>query len=225
MGAQPSDAEVAAALNALVSVGCSLTQPDGEGWTPLDCAANCGNAPVVRALLSLGAPAATSSLARCVKHSAIIRVLLAAGAPPDALVDLGGGVIRSPLMVAAQKSALESVEALLAAGASVGLCDEQGRTALTLSAAGSTFDPRVTEALLAAGADVNAQDNGGSTALHYLASFKAQQPWAAGAAQLLLQRDANARAVDSDGNTPAQLVPAAQRGGELHRLLLEAAAA
>ena len=62
-GAQPANAEVAAALNALVGVGCSLTQPNGGGFTPLDSAAYCGSAPVVHALLSLGAPATTSSLA------------------------------------------------------------------------------------------------------------------------------------------------------------------
>jgi len=126
-------------------------------------------------------------------------------------------------MMAAFHSALESVEALLAAGASVGLRDEAGRTALTLSVAGSTFDPRVSEALLAAGADVNARNNIGWAALHYIAKHQAQQPWAASAAQQLLQRGANACAVDNVGRTPAQLVPAAQHGGELHRLLLEAA--
>jgi len=223
VGEQPSDAEVVAALNALVSVGCSLTQPDGERLSPLDHAALFGNAPVMRALLSLGALATTSSLARGVKHPAIIRVLLAAGAPPDVLVDYGGP-IHFPLMEAAFYSVLESVEALLAAGASVGLYDDEGRTALFFSVTGSTFYPSVTEALLAAGADVNARDNTGSTALHYLAAFQAQQAWAAVAAQQLLQRGANTRALDNAGRTPAQYVPAAQRGGELHRLLLEAAA-
>jgi hypothetical protein len=56
-GAQPSDGEVAAALTALVSAGCSLTQPDADEWAPMNLAAVTGNAPVVRALLSLGVTA------------------------------------------------------------------------------------------------------------------------------------------------------------------------
>ena len=60
------------------------------------------------------------------------------------------------------------------------------------------------------------------TALHWLASYPVQHPWAAGAARLLLQRGANARAVDNSGRAPAQLVPAAQRCGELFDVLFEA---
>jgi len=163
-GEQPSDAEVAAALNALVSVGCSLTQPDGDGMSPLDNAADNGNAPVACALLSLGAPATSSSLARGVKHPELVSMLLAAGAPVDALVNFGGPT-RSPLMEAARHAALESVEALLAAGASVGLRDSEGDTALVYSVASDLFDFRVVKALLAAGADVNARCKVGSTAL------------------------------------------------------------
>jgi flagellar basal-body rod protein FlgC len=41
----------------------------------------------VRALLSLGVPATSSSLFHAVEHPELVRVLLAAGAPIDALVD------------------------------------------------------------------------------------------------------------------------------------------
>jgi len=220
-GAQPSDDELVAALIALVSVGCSLTQPDGDGFTPLDWAAHKCNALVVRALLSLGAPATSSSLLHGVEHPEVVRVLLAEGAPVDALVDLGGQV-GSPLMAAVLRSALESVEVLLAAGASVDLSAGNGYTALSYAVMGITVDSRVTEALLAAGADVNSRDNFGSTALHFLAACRAQQPWAADAARLLLQRGADACAIDNAGCMPVQRIPAAHHGGELHRLLLNA---
>jgi hypothetical protein len=78
-GASPSAEEVRAALTALVSVGCSLTQPHAGGWTPMDTAAYRGNTPVVRALLALGVAATTQSLARAVAHPDIHRMLLAAG--------------------------------------------------------------------------------------------------------------------------------------------------
>ncbi len=80
-----------AALRALVRVGCSLTAPHAEnGRTPMDTAARFGNAPVVRALLALGVAATLQSLARAVKHPDVVRVLLAAGAPPGGLVRLAG---------------------------------------------------------------------------------------------------------------------------------------
>ena len=78
-GAPPSDEEVRAALSALVSVGCSLTAPDANGFTPMDTAACTGNAPVVTALLALGVVATTQSLAHAVAHPDVVRVLLAAG--------------------------------------------------------------------------------------------------------------------------------------------------
>jgi hypothetical protein len=56
-GDPASDAEVRAALTALVSVGCSLTKPGADGFTPMDDASRFGNAPVVRALLALGVDA------------------------------------------------------------------------------------------------------------------------------------------------------------------------
>ena len=80
-GAPPSDGDVAAALTALVSVGCSLTQPNAAGDTPLDYAADRGNAPVVRTLLALGVAATAKSLACAVAHPSVVRLLLSAGRP------------------------------------------------------------------------------------------------------------------------------------------------
>jgi hypothetical protein len=231
-GAPPSDGEVAAALTALVSAGCSLTQPSAYGMVPMDYAAFKGNTPVVRALLSLGVAATTKSLAHAVEHPDTVRLLLAAGAPVGGLVRLTPvGVTVTPLMQAAMKSSLDSVQLLLAAGAGVNACNEHRFTALmfTLFSFWSRHTaatvPPVVEALLAAGADVAAHNYNGDTALHHLAFVSYAQPWAAGAARLLLGAGADGRAVNAVGKTPAQRVPIGARGGELYRLLVDAAGA
>jgi Cu2+-exporting ATPase len=84
----------------------------------MDWAAEKGNAPVVRALLSLGVAATTKSLACAVAHPDTVRLLLAAGAPVGGLARLSpAGDTVTPLMQAAGISSLESVQLLLAAGA------------------------------------------------------------------------------------------------------------
>jgi len=131
-------------------------------------------------------------------------------------------------MAAAYASVLESVQALLAAGASVDLRNEHGHTALFYSVWCGACNPYVVAALLDAGADVNAQDNDGETALHTLVMYEDLEPTSAsavGVAILLLQRGANACAVTNDGRTPAQFFSEDQQGGQLHSLLLGAAAA
>ena len=227
-GTPPSNGDVVAALTALVSIGCSLTQPLASGLTPLDWAAYRGNAPVVRALLALGVAATAKSLACAVACPGVVRLLLAAGAPAGELVRFlpaKGNV--TPLMQAAGKAAFESVQLLLGAGASVHLSNEQGHTALMASFWGVNTDATavlgVVEALLAAGAAVNARDLAGHTPLHHLAMRSLTQPWAAAAARLLLASGTDGRAKNNAGQTPAAAVPAAARGGELHRLLLAAA--
>jgi hypothetical protein len=228
-GAPPSDGDVAAALTALVSVGCSLTQPNAAG-SPLELAALSGNAPVVRALLALGVAATAQSLVDTVAnaHPGVARLLLAAGAPVDAQAFLSAedNFLCTPLMAAAFGAALESVQLLLGAGASAGARNEHDMTALMLSLWSDSADASavhgVVEALLAAGADVAARDYVGKTPLHHLATNSSCKPWAPAAARLLLAVGADGRVKNDAGATPAEAVSEAARGGELHRLLLAA---
>jgi cytohesin len=89
----------------------------------------------------------------------VIRLLLAAGADPNA-VDFEGA---TPLMYAAKVERPEVLRALLAAGADPDAQDAQGRTALMYAA-----DHCQTESvrlLVQAGADVMLKDSNGYTAL------------------------------------------------------------
>jgi ankyrin repeat protein len=221
--APPSDEEVRAALTSLVSAGCSLTAPNANGRSPMDTAAHRGNALMVTALLALGVAATTQSLAHAVEHPDIVRVLLAAGAPPGGLVQLVPGTYTvTPLMAAAEASALESVRVLLAAGVSVHDSNERGYTALMYALLDTATDdaPRVVEALLAAGASVTARNLVGDTPLHWLALHLATKPWAAAVARLLLASGAVGRKKNEAGKTPAGCVPkGAARVGELYALL------
>jgi hypothetical protein len=70
-----------------------------------------------------------------------------------------GGTIGADqaLLEAARTGDLNAVFAALARRARIGARYDQGRTVLTLAAAGA-FDPRVVSVLLQAGADVDAAD-------------------------------------------------------------------
>ena len=225
---QPSDEKVRAALTALVSVGCSLTEPyDEHARTPFDFAACNGNAPVVRALLALGVKQTAGCLVHADKHPEIMRLLLAAGARPRRVVRLSAGADSiSPLMAAVRASSLESVRLLLAAGASVPRRNSRGETALMLAlwseATNTAAVVDVIEELLDAGADVNAHDLAGNTPLHHAAKRRAM-PWAAAVARLLPDNGADGRIKNREKHTPAGCVPAgAARDSELYRLLLAA---
>lgn len=94
-----------------------------------------------------------------VGNMAIVRLLLAAGADPDAR----GPQNRTVLMLSVQKSQPEIMRALLDANANVDLADKSGRTALMWAAdTGNLF---ATQLLLNAKADVEREDHSQLTAL------------------------------------------------------------
>jgi len=143
-------------------------------------------------------------------HRAVVERLLRKGAP----VAHVHGTRGPPLVEAAAAGQLEVVDALLAAGASVGTPRHDGRTALMVAGR----SPQVVARLLKAGADPLAQLPTGWTVLHAAARQSADS------VDLLLAAGADpSAAMASSGETP--LHQAARTGqAEVVRRLLAAGA-
>ncbi|MBJ6983995.1 ankyrin repeat domain-containing protein [Luteimonas sp. MC1750] len=111
----------------------------------------------------------TSALHLVVRTPDVAKILLDAGADPNAVAGMG----RTPLHFAAQRGNSQTVEYLLQAGANPNARDHQGHTALIecmldMRRTGADND-RIVSSLLDAGADPNIQQKEGRTAL-FLAS-------------------------------------------------------
>jgi uncharacterized protein len=116
-----------------------LDAVSGDGFTPLHLAAFFGQADAARLLLARGAACDVAGTgwmtgtalhaAAAGSHASIVRMVLEAGADPNARQRHG----YTPLHSAAANADLESVEALLAAGADPAARTDDGDTALTLA--------------------------------------------------------------------------------------------
>ena len=120
-----------AAVKALIKDGADVNGRDGAGWTPLQRAAEEGNAEVVKALLEAGA----DSEARRGTHD------------------------WTALHYAAEEGHGEAVRALIKGGADVNGRDEHGATALHYAALFGKA--AVVKALIEGGADVEAMTKDG----------------------------------------------------------------
>jgi len=158
----------AEAARVFLEAGCEVDARTKGNLTALALAVQGCHVEVAQVLLSAGAnpfllvasPPLLSAAAR--GDSECVRLLLSCGC--DARAAHGGAGGRTALHEA---STAEVARLLLAAGADVGCCDAQGRTAMHGRQDGGPHPPAVLQALLAAGGDVNAADSDGCVPLHY----------------------------------------------------------
>ena len=166
------------------------------------------------------------------RHQPVVDNLLALGADPVAVDDLGRAP-RPAVCDWAKRDFFhftpwESVIGCLQAGADVHARGEHGETPLhrLVSEAAQDDYPfaRVVAAFVEAGADVNAPDRGGTTPLHNAAERFYNRT--ARAARALLEAGADARARDGRGETPLHRLAGARfpRNDSLALQLVEAGA-
>jgi ankyrin repeat protein len=203
-------AEAPAALR-LVRQGADPRTRDDEGNTILILAARWGDRVLVREALGRGAEVnaangggRTPLYAACLHmprdDAELVRLLLNAGANPDIHVKPAD---ETPLIVAARRGFPSTVDALLAARASVDLKDWAGRTALIVAA--REGHAAAVRSLLRhrAATDVTARD--GTTALHQAVGSGFHPEQAARRAdcvKALLAAGARVDVRDDDGWTP-----------------------
>jgi ankyrin repeat protein len=156
-------------VKALIKKGADVNVADNEYWTPLLAATSNGHLTTAQALLD--APGidinATDHRERTALYLAalndsydIVKVLIDKGANVNITADDGW----TPLMVAAEKGHLTTMQTLLGApGININAQKSDGATALYLAALNGNYD--VVRALINKGADVNVEDNKGWTAL------------------------------------------------------------
>jgi ankyrin repeat protein len=121
---------------------------------------------------------------------------------------------RTPLHLAAQRSAGGAVRALLGAGAAVDASDRHLQTPLHSAAAANAVG--TAQLLLDAGASFHALDASGASPLHVAASTDAEA-----AVSLLLRRGADVLLRDEAGSTPLHRAAAANAAGAVAALLAE----
>jgi ankyrin repeat protein len=158
-----------AILQVLMTKGANVNLADNNGWTPLMAAAAKGHLTIIEALLSaldidINAQKADGATALIVaaangQHE-VVKTLIDNGAKVNATSTDGW----KPLMFAAEKGHLTTVQALLSVtGIDIDAQKADGATALIVAAANGKDE--VVKALINNGANVNAMDNNGSTPL------------------------------------------------------------
>ena len=185
-------------LEELAAAGADLGATDREGRSALACAALAGNTPVVQKLPELGAPVDVTDLASAAVSAATEPLAMLLEALGGSLATVLGA--KAALHAAAGSGSVESIGALLSAGADISARDKKGRTALLHAAASrSGRVAEVMHALLAAGASVEARDSQGRTALICAAASASSQ--VVDGIEALLAAGASTEERDSCGKT------------------------
>ena len=157
----------------LVKAGAGVRVTDNREHTCLTLAAWCGHTETVRHLLCLPEVDVHQSNNRgytalhravAMKHSAVVEVLIDAGADVEGKRD---GICNTPLHYACEVGEREIVRMLLEAGADIEAKDENGGSPLLLASKEGSLD--TVKKLLEAGADVCATNEVGDTCLLFAA--------------------------------------------------------
>jgi ankyrin repeat protein len=133
------------AMRALVAAGADPDALEGDRYDVVTIAAVAGDVPTLRVALELGASArnvtsrydGTALIAAAhLGHAEVVRVLIRAGAPLDHVNNLGWtALIETIVLGDGGPRHIDTLAALIEAGASVNLADRSGRTPLALAAA------------------------------------------------------------------------------------------